>query len=240
MTMMAVETTVLFPCSRYRNRPEICQSQKRALFRNIPANTAFNMRSYFRRLFSPLNFDWRTIACVGQLQRSIPSSGALIFFSRTIARRLQDPRKQSCSGGGWGPLQLRSRRFPSDWALALFHPREPLRTSLADILLSTEAESKAKRQLYRTLVWFINDKRLSRPAVRNLSTMSRVISSERHHWRPLASVIASELQSLSLRRSSEASRAGVSAPQIGHRRIFVDAGQRHSPTAGTECIQRRE
>ncbi|RVI44817.1 hypothetical protein CN195_26425 [Sinorhizobium meliloti] len=91
MTMMAVETTVLFTCSRYRNRPEICQSQKRALFRNIPANTAFNMRSYFRRLFSPLNFDWRTIACVGQLQRSIPSSGALIFFSRTIARRLQDP-----------------------------------------------------------------------------------------------------------------------------------------------------
>ena len=103
----------------------------------------------------------------------------------------------------------------------------------------SEGESGFKRQ-YRTFVWLINDKGLRHAAERNLSTMSRVISSERHHWRPLASVIASELQSLSLRRSSEASRAGVSAPQIGHRRIFVDAGQRHSPTAGTECIQRRE
>ncbi|RVP25221.1 hypothetical protein CN080_08970 [Sinorhizobium meliloti] len=91
MTMMAVETTVLFPCSRYRNRPEICQSQKRALFRNIPANRVFNMRSYFRRLFSPLNFDWRTIACVGQLQRSIPSSGALIFFQQNYRKKIARP-----------------------------------------------------------------------------------------------------------------------------------------------------
>lgn len=49
MTMMAVETTVPFP-GRYRSRPEICQSQKPASFRNIPANTAFERRSSFQEV----------------------------------------------------------------------------------------------------------------------------------------------------------------------------------------------
>ncbi|RVK33148.1 hypothetical protein CN163_24210 [Sinorhizobium meliloti] len=70
MTMMAVETTVLF-LNRYRSPPESGQPLKMRLFWNIPANTAFDRRSYFRRLFSPLNFDWRTIAHVGQLQRFV-------------------------------------------------------------------------------------------------------------------------------------------------------------------------
>ncbi|RVM88088.1 hypothetical protein CN122_20670 [Sinorhizobium meliloti] len=50
MTIMAVETTAPFHSSRYPNRPAICQSQKRALFRNIPANTAFERRSSFQEV----------------------------------------------------------------------------------------------------------------------------------------------------------------------------------------------
>ncbi|RVI06217.1 hypothetical protein CN205_14745 [Sinorhizobium meliloti] len=50
MTIMAVETTAPLLSSRYPNRPEICQSQKRASFRNIPANTAFERRSSFQEV----------------------------------------------------------------------------------------------------------------------------------------------------------------------------------------------
>jgi len=68
--MMAMETTVPFPSNRYRSPPERCQPWKMGLFRNIPAKPTLERRSHFRRLFSPLDFDSRIIAHVGQLQRS--------------------------------------------------------------------------------------------------------------------------------------------------------------------------
>nr|AJT61569.1 hypothetical protein [Sinorhizobium meliloti] len=64
---------------------------------DIPANTAFERRSSFQKIVSPLNFDRRIIARVGRLQHSIPSSGALLFgragqdFNTALSGRLHLP-----------------------------------------------------------------------------------------------------------------------------------------------------
>ncbi|MFQ6242675.1 hypothetical protein [Sinorhizobium meliloti] len=76
MTMMAVETTVPSPAATTG-----AGVKKRALFRNIADNTAFERRSHSGRLFSPSEFrlaDNRTCRTTAALL--IASAGALLFL----------------------------------------------------------------------------------------------------------------------------------------------------------------
>jgi hypothetical protein len=69
MTIMAVETTA--PSQQPLPDPvEIRHPKKGGLLGNIPSDALFEGRSYFGRMFSSENSTLRTIAHVGQLQRS--------------------------------------------------------------------------------------------------------------------------------------------------------------------------